>query len=289
MVKLALRLTIMTYTNLHKSCHWHKPALFRNRRGLLLSKFFLLLIFFGTSCSEPETELVKVKTEVNNVDVSLFDSLKGDSAVKELIAPYKARLEAEMNEVLAVSAMPMEKSQPEGLLGNFVADLIYNKCKARYKPTDGIQPDFCLINNGGLRVPLPEGKVTKGKIFELMPFENELVVVTISGEKAKELFEYIAIVGGQPVSNIKMGIQDGKPVNVMIGGKAFDVNRNYKVVTSDYLANGGDKMEFFLEPINRENVAYKIRDAIIDHVREMGSEDERLKAELDQRIYEHRP
>lgn len=259
---------------------------FSNQLSIIKAQSLLFLLLLAiVSCTEP----VLVKTEVNSIDVTLYDSIGGDESVEQLIAPYKAKLEAEMNEVLVVSSIPMQKDIPEGKLGNFVADLVFGKCLEKYKADDGHRPDFCLINNGGLRVPLPAGEVTKGKIFELMPFENEIVVITILGQKAKELFEYIAAVGGQPVSNIKMGIEEGKPIDIMIGGKPFDETKSYKVVTSDYLANGGDRMSFFLEPLNRESIAYKIRDAIIDHLREVNAKGEELKTGLDGRIYEHKP
>ena len=59
------------------------------------------------------------------------------------------------------------------------------------RPSNNHHIDFCLLNNGGLRTSLPQGNITRRKIFELMPFENELVVVTISKEKMTDLKAYL--------------------------------------------------------------------------------------------------
>jgi len=237
------------------------------------------------SCAH--TKLVKTKT--TDIKISVNDSTSGEKSIQQLIQPYKSSMEGEMNEVIGRSAMEMEKAQPEGQLGNFVADLVFQKAMEKYKPQDGKMPDFCLINNGGLRTSLPQGDITKRNAFELMPFENEIVVVTISGEKAKELFDYIATVGGQPVSNIKMGIQNQQPYHIYIGKESFDEKRTYKVVTSDYLAQGGDNMTFFKEPLKLENLQYKIRDAIIDFIWEENLNGKEIKSNLDGRIYEIQP
>ena len=115
------------------------------------------------------------------------------------------------------------------------------------------EADICLLNNGGLRTTLPKGNITKGRIFELMPFENELVVLTISGEKTQGLFDFLARVNGMPLAGAEMGIDNKNPVSIIIGGEAFDPGKTYRVLTSDYLAEGGDKMRFFLDPFKRRN------------------------------------
>lgn len=217
--------------------------------------------------------------------VELNDSIVSpDSLTLALIAPYKKRIDNEMHEVLIISEMPFIKGQPESLLGNLIADLILKKSKEYYSDKEE-SIHFCLLNNGGLRTSLPIGEITRGKIYELMPFENELVVLTLSGEKTKMLFNYIARAEGMPVSGIKMGVSQGKAVNILINGQAFDESKNYKVVTSDYLSGGGDKMSFFNDPIKIENLNEKLRDAIIEYMKEEHKKGNLLNSKLDQRIY----
>ncbi len=245
-------------------------------------KFFSLcfsLILF--SCS-PYYQV----SSLNSSYFDLKDSLvKNDSAFTAEISPYKNHMDKTMNEVLNFSEVAMTKDNPEGLLGNFVADLILKKSNDYYHPEDGKKINLCILNNGGLRTSLPKGEITRGKVFELMPFENELSVVTISGKSFKMLFEYLAKTGGAPVSGIKMGIENEQPVLMEVNGKLFDSTSTFKVVTSDYLANGGDKYSFFSNPLNREDLKIKVRDAIIEFIVEEKEKGKSINSTFDGRIY----
>ncbi len=224
--------------------------------------------------------------EAGTVAIRTTDSLS-DSATHAILLPYKLRLDSQMNQVLGTveMAMPKETGKTETLLGNWVADICLVKAKQYYRSDDGQQPDICLLNNGGLRTSIPQGPVTRGKIYELMPFDNELVVLTITGKKAKDLFAYIAATGGQPSSGFTMIIKSDKtPGAITIGGQPFDENKNYKVVTSDYLALGGDKMNFFNAPVKNEVVGKKIRDGLIEYCLEQTQKGLPLKSQLDKRI-----
>lgn len=219
----------------------------------------------------------------------LVDSLnvpKVDAAIEAEIAVYRASLAQEMNQVIAISPFAMRRASPEGLLNNFVADLVLNIAQELYQPTDGIPIDFSLLNHGGLRTNLPEGEITRSRVFELMPFENEMVVVTLSGQKTRELFEFVAASErGMPVSGIRLGIKNGQIASLLIQGKEFDPNRTYKVVTSDFLAEGGDRMRFFNNPLNYEVIGLRIRDAILMHMERETARGNKLFSTLDGRIH----
>lgn len=243
---------------------------------------FIFIAIFLLSCRHV-SPIGKVETNVLSIDsVSV---IKEDTAMLRMIKPFKEKMDAEMNEVLGYTEEAMHKARPEGLLNNFVADLILIKANEYYKPDDGSKIDFCILNNGGLRTSLPKGAITLGKIYELMPFDNNLVVITLTGENILQMFNFIAKAGGEPVSGFSMGIKDTAAVNISLNGKEFDETKNYKVVTSDYLANGGDKMHFFDDPILLENLKIKIRDAIISYVTEENKKGNKLKSALDKRVY----
>ncbi|HSV76794.1 MAG TPA: 5'-nucleotidase [Bacteroidales bacterium] len=208
-----------------------------------------------------------------------------DPMVDSVVAWYRNKLGDEMNQVLASSAVAMYRSTPEGLLNNFVADLVFDIARQRYVPSDGQPIDFCLLNYGGLRASLPLGPVTMGNVYEVMPFENEIMVITLSGQKTWELFLYLAASRfGMPVSGIQLTIQDALPAQVLVQGKPFDRTRNYKVVTSDFLAEGGDQMDFFLNPVNSEVVGIRVREAIVSHMQNQNALNLELTAKLDGRI-----
>ena len=252
--------------------------MFNNRNLRIGGVFFALLFFVGCG---PAKEPVFVDGRVYTVDP--LNVPKKDTTIDSVIAIYRYDLEQEMSQVLAYSEQTMTRGTPEGLLNNFVADLVF---EIGQDISEGDQPiDFCLLNYGGLRAPIPEGPVTMSHVFELMPFENEMVVITLSPEKTLELFDYLAASNvGMPVSGIKLKLDDEVVRKVLIGGQEFNQERNYRVLTSDYLAGGGDNMTFFLEPIDYEYLGMRIRDAIIRHLKEKHQQGLHIQSRLDGRI-----
>ena len=111
-----------------------------------------------------------------------------DSSALAIIAPYQKGIEAEMNEVLTFSKISLTKKGTESLLGNFVTDLCLNYADAH----------MCVMNNGGLRTTIDKGPISRGKLYELMPFDNELVVLELNKEDYLGLLEYICKRGGEP-------------------------------------------------------------------------------------------
>jgi len=129
------------------------------------------------------------------------------------------------------------------------------------------------------------GAVTLRNIYELMPFENEMVAVTINGSNAEKMFGFIAHKGGMPMAGAIMGIGADTVSKIIIGNVAFDKSKNYTVITSDYLALGGDEMSFFASPVSYHPLKLKMRDAIADYLREQTAKGKTITAQLDKRIY----
>ena len=240
-----------------------------------MRSILIFYIFIFSSCS---TEYI-LESSTNEV---LSTSITEDKYINQIIKPYKAGVDSIMNEVLCFSKKEMKKGKPEGVLGNFVTDL----CLKMY---DSIA-EICVMNNGGFRSFLPSGNITRGDIYKLMPFENELVVIELNSSELFELIGYIYSRKGEPISGVKMYSEDScmilsnrnifykKGNNIfrsepVIASSCSDeeevnviriINKTDKisVLTSDYLANGGDKMIFFN---NKEQykLGIKLRDAII--------------------------
>lgn len=187
---------------------------------------------------------------------------KEDKTVKDMIAPYKEQLDAEMNVVLGVVAEDMNKARPNSNLGNWFADLLQTIANIEY---DGYV-DFAVQNYGGLRVPtVAKGDLTVGDIYEVMPFDNNLVILNLSGEKTLMLLNRIADYGGWPISsNLTMAIEDDKAKDIMIKGEPFDIKKTYRIALPDYTANGGDKCYFLKEEPQEDNDKL-IRDLIIEY------------------------
>jgi 2',3'-cyclic-nucleotide 2'-phosphodiesterase (5'-nucleotidase family) len=248
--------------------------------------FFILMCLLVISSACKTHYFVQPEKTVGKIII--LDSLnvpKPDSLTLEIIRPYKVQVDSEMSQILGYSETSLYKDQPEGLLNNFIADLIFTKGNEYLKKLNGFQAPVCILNYGGLRNGLPKGAITLGNVFELMPFENEIVVIEINGSKAKEVMNYIAKKNGMPESGIKLSIKENQADSVLIQGLPFEATRNYLIITSDYLAKGGDDMTFFLDPVSFYPLGIKVRDAIIEYLKEKTKSGQTVSAQLDKRIY----
>jgi 2',3'-cyclic-nucleotide 2'-phosphodiesterase (5'-nucleotidase family) len=186
-----------------------------------------------------------------------------DSSVHYLIAPYKVRLDSQMNRVIGTTATTLTKSKPESTLGNLLCDAAVWYAGQHY----GKPIDLCVMNYGGIRIPTIEaGNITVGKMYELMPFDNMIDVLELKGTQVNELLQLVAAADGWPVAGINMQIENGKAVNILIGGKPLQMNETYILVTSDYIANGGDKADMLKQNEKRTDLQYLLRDALITYV-----------------------
>ncbi len=233
-------------------------------------------IFLG-SC-QAKYALVKSNRE----EYKIADNVPVDSNIIKTYMPYKVKVEAEMNEVIGYTDVVLAKSSslPESVLGNFFADAVLSQVKKIEPNIDFVFP----TTTGGLRNDIAKGPITVSSIFELMPFENQLVLFNLKGEDALKVITYIATRGGQPVSGLRFNIKDKQPINIIINGKAFDVNKNYWVVASDYIASGGDDAVGFATPVSRKNIGLLVRDALLREVKEVQAAGKRINANLDGRI-----
>jgi 2',3'-cyclic-nucleotide 2'-phosphodiesterase (5'-nucleotidase family) len=249
---------------------------------LLLATYLFLVI----ACSSQPNHQTGVYDSNFSIDSSLDQQAIQDTAFTNIINQYKLGLDAQMNQLVSVTSEAMMSGKPESLLSNYIADAmlaIGNEFCKENKLGYGV--DLSIINNGGLRTSLPKGEITTGKLFELLPFENKLVIVGMKGSDLQNVLKYIAVRDGEGVSGIMMGIKGDEAVDVKIGGKAIDLNKVYYVVSIDYLINGGDGMNSFDKRENFRHIHMKLREAVIDHAKLLYESGVGIKAELDGRIY----
>lgn len=246
---------------------------------LMRTRNFLLVItlLFLNACAT-HYDVVKANREEYRID----SRLPADSSIIQTYLPYKTALDAEMNRVIGHAAVDLTKnnSVPESLLGNFFADAVASQAKRIVADIDFIFP----TTKGGLRNDIVKGDVTVSKIFELMPFENQLVLVTLSGKDTYTLLKYIAATNGQPVNGLRMKIVNKLPENILINGKTFDPDKTYRILTSDYIANGGDDSKGFTAPVSRRNIGLLIRDALLKEVNELEAAGKKINPKIDGRI-----
>jgi|JI8StandDraft_2_1071088.scaffolds.fasta_scaffold02375_5 2',3'-cyclic-nucleotide 2'-phosphodiesterase (5'-nucleotidase family) len=241
---------------------------------------FSLLLVFLVSCTPTAYQLQSSKV----VFIETKDTLADDKEVAQMIEPYKKQLDAQMNQVIgyAEKEIATNRRANETLLGNLVVDMISEKARK----TSKTKIDFAFVTFGGLRASIPAGAIKKGDIFELMPFENELVVLEVDGKVIKKIFEYMVSVRNMAISNSKIFIEGGKIREVLIDDEPIDESKTYFIATSDYLANGGDNLHFLKERKSMTFLNAKFRDLIIESIEETHKKGKKINVEIGGRVQE---
>ncbi|MBF9253367.1 5'-nucleotidase C-terminal domain-containing protein [Pontibacter sp. 172403-2] len=215
-----------------------------------------------------------------NTDVPVDSTITADPQTEAVIAPYRRQVTEKMSEVIGFAPEALGKAEYESPLGNFVVDLQI----AQSQPLYGKPIDLSLTTNGGLRQPLPKGEINVGDVFELMPFENELVVLTLDGSTVQELFDYAVEKKWAPIGGATYTVKNGKPTDIKIGGQPFDPAKSYTLVTSDYLAGGGDDLNMLKKATKTEKVGLLLRDAILQQIRQLTAAGQPVTADTDSRV-----
>ena len=235
----------------------------------------------------PKPPDVYVRAEKAPVDSSVAD----DPAVNQMLVVYSPKVR-ELDVVLGSLKGELRKGgMGAGSLGNFVSDGM--RWQAGLKLGQPI--DLALINGGGLRrSTISEGELRARDIFELLPFENALVRVDLTGEQLMRLLKLIvASREAQSGARIVYFTKPDKTSDIDMvklrtpgGEKDIDPQATYRVVTIDYLVNrGGDISALLQEGKDRQPLGITLRDAIMAYVKSEAAAGRTIKANLDGRFW----
>lgn len=252
------------------------------------SYILVLVLALATACTRsPQGQpfrVTSVETSFLMVDSSLNPIQ--DSAYLAQLAPLQAQLDQLSSEVIGYVPEQMDAYQPESPLLNWASDALFFPIRAQRPDVD-----FAIVNVGGLRCSWSAGDLTLRSVFELMPFDNEVVILTLPGTEVLRLADQIAVQGGQGVSGLTLHISHLSSVNshlsaanVLVQGKEVDPNRLYYVVTSDYLSGGADGMDALRNYTTRERTGILIRDLYIDYAKTLTANQQPIQAACDGRI-----
>jgi 2',3'-cyclic-nucleotide 2'-phosphodiesterase (5'-nucleotidase family) len=216
---------------------------------------FKYLIFFliGASLLACSSHL-----NISGSKVSINVDSNEKQEISSFISPYKDTMDHAMNQVLAESSVSMEVGRPSSILGNWASDALFVNQTRTVKLSE---PIFCLLNTGGLRSSIGKGPVTLGDIFRIMPFENSVVWLRLPISSLEKIKYYLQQSGGEPIANATM-FQGKLLVNGVLENTKF-----VWVITSDYLANGGDRMDFFQDAVERIDKKTLLRDVFIEEAK----------------------
>lgn len=188
-----------------------------------------------------------------------------DPAINEMLSKYSASLKEQLNVIIGNAPEVINKEgTAAGRLGMLISDIIRHSASKKL----GRNVDVSIQNNGGLRAEIPAGKVTVGTIYRLMPFDNEVAVVEMSGGDLIEMFEGMGSNikdYGTAVSGAELVYRDGKLVSAKVAGKPVDRQATYTLGLTDYLYKGGEAL--VMKGKNYQGTGLLLRDAIIDYIR----------------------
>ena len=183
-----------------------------------------------------------------------------DPAVQARVATWNAAVAPIADQRLGTNVRRLTRNRGgESTLGNFVTDAI--------RAASGV--DVAMQNSGGLRADLAEGPVTKGTVYEVMPFDNRVFTLEITGADVKTALEQ-GLRGDRvtQVSGIRYSFDVTAPAGervkslTLADGKPLDPQRLYKVACNDFMATGGDEYSVLSGGRNRLEPDARVRDAI---------------------------
>ena len=198
-----------------------------------------------------------------------------DADVQHLLAPFRQEVAEMKAEILATADRPLGVKRHEpSEIGALVTDAILAATKRHDDLPDA---DFALQNSGGLRTPLPKGEISYGHLYEVLPFDNLLVTMKLTGKQVDELLTAVVKTGrvfqtaGLHVELTcdKNGKPDGARAKDLASGKPLVATKTYTVVWNDFLANGGDGTREVLATVEQSfHPKYVMRDVVAEVLRE---------------------
>ncbi|MFV9551323.1 5'-nucleotidase C-terminal domain-containing protein [Algibacter sp. PT7-4] len=232
------------------------------------------------NCKHEKLKLSKIEGK----QIQITDTLTSHSSIEAFIKPYRDNIQKDLDSTIAYSANTYSKNngQLNTALGNFMADAIYTEANPIFKSRTGFEIDMVIINHGGIRATLNKGEVSKRTAFQLMPFENKIVIVALKYNQINQLINYLAKAKrAHPISQLKLSLDKNfNVIEAKIKDQPISKNKTYYVATSDYLFNGGDNMSFFKPNDSVYRLNYKIRNILIDKFNKLDT----IKPSIDNRF-----
>ena len=235
-----------------------------------LSRYFVLIltVFTVFSCAEKKLHINKIQGK----QIPVTEAISETQSIENFIAPYRKHIDEDLSTVLAYAPENIDKKGAwQTKIGNLQSTVTLASANKVFGLRENKSVDICLLNNGGIRSIINKGNITTRTAFELMPFENNLVVVSLKGEQILEMVNYIIKEKKpHPLAGLTFTIDKNDIAkDILVQKQPLDLQKIYFVATNDYLYNGGDNMNFFKKAIQLYDLDYKVRNVWIDYFKEI--------------------
>lgn len=242
----------------------------KKNKSIISFFVFLLTFLILLGCKAKENKIVEVKYNLINVN----ETHPSVSYIDSIINPYRAHINKDLDSILAYNPETLDKTSGtwETNIGNLLAYVTYSLSDPIFLKRENKKIDACMLNHGGIRSIIPKGDVTTRTAFNIMPFENSVVVVALNGNQILELANYmLKEKKPHPLYGITIytNSEEGNVVKVYINKELLNQEKIYYIATSDYLANGGDNMLFFKNSSTKYDLDYKLRNLFIDYFKKV--------------------
>ena len=233
------------------------------------------------SCQEATTSV----SQINAKQLVIDSTLIAIDSIESFVAPYRKRIDQVLDSTLAYAPEMLTKQDGRynTSAGNLLADIILEQANPIFKSRTGKNIDFVLLNHGGIRSVVSKGNVSARTAYEVMPFENSIVVVELSGKSVLKMVDFLMSSNrAHPIGGLQIILDKNDCLkSLLIQGSVFDENKNYFIASSNYLVTGGDNMNFFKEMLGATDTEYLIRNAMIDYFMKVDT----VSAKVDDRFY----
>jgi 2',3'-cyclic-nucleotide 2'-phosphodiesterase/3'-nucleotidase len=191
------------------------------------------------------------------------DEVTPDSAMLARVDRWNAAIAPIAAQHVGRALHAVRRNRGENLVGNLVSDAMRAAAGA----------DVALQNSGGLRADLQEGEITRGAVYEVMPFDNVVFVIDLTGAEVRLALEQ-GLKRGRvtQVSGLRYSYDpDRPPLDRVLkitdpAGAPLDSTKVYRVATNDFMATGGDDYEILAGGRHREYTGISVRDALEKYI-----------------------
>ncbi len=240
---------------------------------------FILAFLLSTLCTAQESAKVVLKSAAQLELDARYDNKLNPSMQRQLDR-FKRQMEQTVNRKIGTVPKRMTAGRPESSLSNFLADQLLEK--ARKLTTDSV--DLCVINMSGIRSTFNKGALTVDDVYKVLPFEDKVVVLALSGKELMSLFQYMAKSGGEGLSGATLIIKNKKVIQATVNNTPIDLNVHYTITTYDYLAQGNGGFTVLQQATKKVPLNRIARDCIIEQIEALTAEGKPIQAKPDGRI-----